>query len=44
MRGVMQARDEEITKTIGEKKAMILKQYIRAEKHNNQPDYLTKDL
>ena len=44
MRGVMQARDEEITKTIGEKKAMILRQYIRAEKHNNQPDYLTKDL
>lgn len=29
MRGVMQARDWEIEKTIGEKKAAILKQYLR---------------
>ncbi len=32
MRGVMQARDFELEKTIGEKKAAILLQYIRAQK------------
>lgn len=32
MRGLMQARDFEIEKTIGEKKAAILMQYIRAQK------------
>lgn len=32
MRGVVQARDEELEKLIGHKRATILKQYIRAEK------------
>lgn len=31
MRGVMQARDWELAKVIGEKRAVILRQYIRAE-------------
>jgi len=33
MRGVMQARDYELAKTVGEKKASILRQYLRAEKN-----------
>jgi excinuclease ABC subunit C len=32
LKGVMQARDEELDKLIGEKKATVLRQYIRAEK------------
>lgn len=33
MRGVMQARDFELEKVVGEKKAAILRQYLRAQKH-----------
>jgi excinuclease ABC subunit C len=36
MRGVMQARDWELQKILGEKKAAILRQYIRAEKRNER--------
>lgn len=40
MRGVMQAREEELVKTVGDKKAAILKQYLRPLKQaqKGQPD------
>lgn len=34
MRGVMQARDEELVRIVGEKKAAILRQYLRAQKRS----------
>jgi hypothetical protein len=41
MRGVTQARDWELEKVLGEKKAAILKQYIRpvkrAQKQSDEP-------
>jgi len=36
MRGVMQARDFELEKTVGEKKAAILKQYLRPLRHESR--------
>jgi excinuclease ABC subunit C len=36
MRGVMQARDMELVKLVGEKRAMVLKQYLRAEKRSQR--------
>jgi len=38
MRGVVQARDFELIKVVGEKKATILKQYLRAYKKELKPD------
>jgi len=36
MRGLMQARDFEVEKVIGTKKAAILKQYLRAYKNSQK--------
>lgn len=44
VRGIYQARDEEIVKIVGESKAAILRQYIRAEKRYSQPDLPKSDL
>ena len=37
LRGVMQARDIEIAKLVGEKQAVVIRQYLRAEKKLQQP-------
>jgi hypothetical protein len=36
MRGIIQARQFELDKAVGEKKAAILTQYLRAYKHTNK--------
>jgi excinuclease ABC subunit C len=38
MRGVMQARDFELDRVVGEKKAIILRQYLRPLKKDTKPD------
>lgn len=38
LRGVMQARDWELEKVVGEKKAIILKQYLRPLRKTGEPD------
>jgi excinuclease ABC subunit C len=40
MRGIMQARDWELQKVVGEKKAIILKQYLRPLKKDQKQDSL----
>ena len=37
VKGIMQARDFELEKTVGPKKAAILRQYIRMEKKQLRP-------
>lgn len=37
-RGILQARDAELVKLLGDKKAQLLKMYIRAEKKATKPD------
>jgi len=44
MRGVVQARDFELIKVVGEKKAIILKQYLRAYKKEIKPNEPEKEL